>query len=172
MIRVFALFALIAAPAHAAVVHICWVGANGYTMTGRMAFPDPLLAAPLVTEADITAFRITGYLQGQLLGKWDLSDLTPATTWYLRYFPDTMTFPTTGEYVSPYGIDQGWNANGDVTDCGSPGFGFNAANYAQDFCLNSTWVEPSGMPPETPFKASMQAPYTPDCAGPALVSKH
>ena len=50
MIRVFALFALIGAPANAAVVHICWVGANGYTMTGRMAFPDPLLAAPLVTE--------------------------------------------------------------------------------------------------------------------------
>ena len=171
MIRPLLLLTMMTAPAHAATIHICWVGANGYTMVGRMEFPDALLTAPMVTEADVTAFRITGYLEGQLLGKWDLADLTPTTTWYLRYQPETMTFPTTGQYVSTTGIDQGWNANGDVTDCGTPGFGFNAANYAQDFCLNGTWVEPSGMPPETPFKASTEAPYTPDCSGPALVSK-
>ncbi len=176
MIRTLALLTLIAAPpfsniADAAVVHICWQGSNGYTMTGRMEFADSLLPGPLVTETDITTFRITGYLEGQLLGKWDLADLTPTTTWYLRYDPVSMTFPTTATAVSATGIDQGWNANGEVTDCGSPGFGFNAANYAQDICLNGTWVEPSGVPPETPFKASTEAPYTPDCAGPALVSK-
>lgn len=171
MIRLIALLSLVARPANAAVIHICWLGANGYTMTGRMEFPDSLLTAAIVTEADITAFRISGYLEGQLLGKWDLSDLTPTTTWYLRYDPVRMTFPTNGELVSPNNIDQGWNANGDVTDCGSPGFGFNAANYAQDICVNGTWVEPSGVPPETPFKSSTQAPFTPDCAGPALVSK-
>ena len=171
MIRTLALLALIASPADAAVIHICWQGSNGYTMTGRMEFPDALLGGPIVTEADITAFRITGYLEGQLLGKWDLSALTPTTTWYLRYDPVSMTFPTTATNLSATGIDQGWNANGDVTDCGSPGFGFNAANYAQDICLNGIWVEPSGVPPETPFKASTEAPFTPDCAGPALVSK-
>lgn len=171
MIRLLTLTALLATPAEATVIHICWTGANGYTMTGRMEFPDALATAPVVTEADVTAFRITGYLEGQVLGKWDLADLTPATTWYLRYFPATMTFPTTGEALSPNGIDQGWNADGNVIDCGIPGFGFNAANYAQDFCLNGVWVEPSGMPPETPFKASTTAPYTPDCAGPSLVSK-
>ena len=176
MIRTIALVAFLAAPplsnmADAAVIHICWQGSNGYTMTGRMEFADSLLAGPVVTEADISAFRITGYLEGQLLGKWDLSDLTPTTTGYLRYDPVTMTFPTTATNLSATGIDQGWNANGDVTDCGSPGFGFNAANYAQDICLNGIWVEPSGVPPETPFKASAVAPFTPDCAGPALVSK-
>ena len=171
MIRTIALVSLLATPADAVVIHICWQGSNGYTMTGRIEFPDSLLTAPIVTQADITAFRITGYLEGQLLGKWDLSDLTPTTTWYLRYDPVTMTFPTTATNLSATGIDQGWNANGDVTDCGSPGFGFNAANYAQDICLNGIWVEPSGVPPETPFKASAVAPFTPDCAGPALVSK-
>ena len=171
MIRTLALVSLVATPADAAVIHICWQGSHGYTMTGRIEFPDSLLTAPIVTQADITAFRITGYLEGQLLGKWDLSDLTPATTWYLRYDPVSMTFPTTATNLSATGIDQGWNANGDVTDCGSPGFGFNAANYAQDICLNGIWVEPSGVPPETPFKASAVAPFTPDCAGPALVSK-
>ena len=171
MIRTIALVSLLATPADAVVIHICWQGSNGYTMTGRIEFPDSLLTAPIVTQADITAFRITGYLEGQLLGKWDLSDLTPTTTRYLRYDPVTMTFPTTATNLSATGIDQGWNANGDVTDCGSPGFGFNAANYAQDICLNGIWVEPSGVPPETPFKASAVAPFTPDCAGPALVSK-
>lgn len=171
MIRTLALIGLLAPPADAAVIHICWQGSNGYTMTGRMEFPDRMLTAPVVTQDDITAFRITGYLEGQLLGKWDLSDRTDSTTWYLRYLPDSMTFPTNGEMRSPDNLDQGWNANGDVTDCGSPGFGFNAANYAQDVCLNGIWVEPSGVPPETPFKSSTEAPFTPDCAGPALVSK-
>ncbi|MCX7302678.1 MAG: hypothetical protein NTX73_20260 [Rhodobacterales bacterium] len=160
---------LSASQSQAALVYLCWVGNNGYTMTGTMEFPDALQDAPMVTEADVTRFKIAGYLDGNLLGTWDLADKTPTTTWYLRYIPSEMRFPTNGEV--PGIIDQGWNADGTAEDCGNPGFGFNAGNYAQDFCVNGVWVEPSGMPPPTPFLAQNEAPYSTDCAGPKLMSR-
>lgn len=154
--------------ADAALVYICWVGGNGYTMTGSMEFPDDLLTAPMITEADVTRFKISGYFEGQLIGTWNMADRTETTTWYLRYFPQEMRFPTNEEVPGPF--DQGWNADGTATDCGISGFGFNAGNYAQDFCLNGIWVEPSGVPPETPFFAQSEAPWSPDCSGPRLLS--
>ncbi len=159
---------LSATTADAAMVYICWVGANGYTMTGSMDFPDSLADADMITEADVTRFKIAGYFEGQLIGTWDLADRTETTTWYLRYFPREMRFPTNAEV--PGLIDQGWNADGTATDCGPGGFGFNAGNYAQDFCLDGVWIEPSGVPPETPFFAQSEAPWTPDCSGPRLLS--
>ncbi len=161
--------ALTASQSQAALIYLCWQGGNGYTMTGSMEFPDNLLTAPLITEADVTRFKIAGYLEGQLIGTWDMAQRTEFTTWYLRYFPDRMQFPTNGEVMGI--IDQGWNADGTASDCGPGGFGFNAGNYAQDFCLNGVWVEPSGVPPETPFLAQTEAPYSPDCSGPAFTSK-
>ncbi len=160
---------LAAASADAAIVHLCWVGGDGYTMTGTMEFPDALLAAPMVTQDDVTRFKISGYHQGQLIGTWDLAQRTSATSWYLRYIPATMTFPTDGQVSGP--IDQAWNADGTATDCGNPGFGFNAGNYAQDFCRDGAWIESSGVPPSTPFKAQTDAPYSADCSGPRLMSK-
>lgn len=159
---------LSATTADAAMVYICWVGANGYTMTGSMEFPDSLANADMITEADVTRFKIAGYFEGQLIGTWDMADRTETTTWYLRYFPREMRFPTNAEV--PGIIDQGWNADGTATDCGPGGFGFNAGNYAQDFCLDGVWIEPSGVPPETPFFAQTEAPWTPDCSGPRLLS--
>jgi hypothetical protein len=158
-----------AGPSQAALVYFCWQGSNGYTMTGTMEFPDTLLSSSMITEADITRFKIAGYLEGTLIGTWDLADRQEFTTWYLRYIPSEMRFPTNAEVPGP--IDQGWNADGTATDCGSPGFGFNAGNYAQDFCLDGIWVEPSGVPPSTPFLAQLEAPYSPDCSGPAFTSK-
>lgn len=160
---------LAATQADAALVHLCWVGGDGYTMTGTMEFPDALLSAPIVTEADVTRFKIAGYHHGQLIGTWDMANRTAATSWYLRYIPATMTFPTDGQVSGP--IDQAWNADGTATDCGMPGFGFNAGNYAQDFCLNGVWLESSGVPPATPFKAQTDAPYSADCTGPRLLGK-
>lgn len=159
--------ALYSTHAQAAIVHFCWVGGNGYTMTGTMEFPDELLDAEMITEADVTRFKISGYLDGQLIGTWSLDQLTPTTSWTLRYLPRTMVFPTTEGPLS--GSYQEWNADGTATDCGPGGFGFNAGNYAQDFCLNGVWVEPSGVPPETPFVAQTTAPYRSDCAGTALI---
>ena len=158
-----------ALPAQAATVHLCWIGANGYTMTGTMTFPDALAQADLITEADVERFKISGYLDGQLIGTWDLNQLTPETDWVLRYHPREMLFPTTEGLLS--GSYQEWNADGTATSCGPGGFGFNAGNYAQDFCLDGVWIEMSGVPPETPFYAQSEAPWKPDCSGPNLTSK-
>jgi hypothetical protein len=48
---------------------------------------------------------------------------------------------------------QEWNANGQVDDCGSPGFGFNGGNWAQDFCIDNVWIEESSIDPDTPLPA-------------------
>ncbi len=169
MIRVALLLGVLAQPAQAALVHFCWAGANGYTMTGSMEFPDALLEADVVTEADVTRFRIAGFLDGQAIGTWDMATREPDDTWYLRYFPRQMLFPTNGEAGGV--IDQGWNADGTATDCGETGWGFNAASYAQDFCLDGVWIEESGVEPAKPFVAQLTAPTDPACAGPALLSK-
>jgi hypothetical protein len=157
-----------ASAAPAATVHICWVGANGYTMTGLMEFPDALLSAGMITEAEVTRLRIAGYHEGRPIGTWDMADATETTTWYLRYLPQEMRFPTNSEVPGPF--DQGWNADGTAADCGAGGFGFNAGNRAQDFCLDGVWIEASGVPPETPFYAQSDAPFTPDCLGTELLS--
>ena len=106
MIRTALLLALWAQPSQAALVHFCWAGSNGYTMTGSMEFPDGLLEADVVTQDEVTRFRIAGFRDGQLIGTWDLSEREPNDTWYLRYFPRTMQFPTNGEIFGPF--DQGF----------------------------------------------------------------
>lgn len=169
MIRLVLFAVLTATPSWAALVHFCWAGSNGYTMTGSMEFPDALLDAPVITEADVTRFRIAGFKDGQLIGTWDMATREPDDTWYLRYFPREMLFPTNGEVPGPF--DQGWNADGTAMDCDKGEWGFNAGNYAQDFCLDGQWIEESGVEPQKPFRAQTTAPTDPACAGPALLSK-
>lgn len=169
MIRAVLLATLLGQPAEAALVHFCWAGSNGYTMIGSMEFPDALLGAEVVTEAEVTRFRIAGFRDGELIGTWDIAEREPDDTWYLRYFPQEMMFPTNGEIPGPF--DQGWNADGTAADCDADEFGFNAGNYAQDFCLGGVWLEESGVPPQKPFIAQNHAPDDPACGGPALLSK-
>ncbi len=169
LIRSILAAAALAQPADAALVHFCWAGANGYTMVGSMEFPDSLLDAEVVTEGDVQRFRIAGFRDGQPIGTWDMETRQPDDTWYLRYFPQEMMFPTNGEVPGPF--DQGWNADGTAMDCDEGEFGFNAGNYAQDFCLSGVWLEESGVPPQKPFIAQNHAPTDPACAGPALLSK-
>ncbi len=169
MIRTALLLALWAQPSHAALVHFCWAGSNGYTMTGSMEFPDDLAQADVITEQEVTRFRIAGFQNGALIGTWDMSTREPDDTWYLRYFPRLMQFPTNSEVPGPF--DQGWNADGTAMDCDEGEFGFNAGNYAQDFCLSGVWIEESGVEPQKPFIAQTTAPTDPACAGPALLSK-
>ena len=166
MIRAAALLALLATPLQAAETYICWLGAGGYTMTGRMEYPDALADAALITEADVTSFRITGYFEGRVIGKWDMADRTPQTSWLLRYSPRTGTFPL----ESFDGLYQMWNANGDVTDCGVPGFGFNAGNGGQDVCIDNTFILSSSIPPDTPLVGYAE-PQLPDCTGAFLIGK-
>ena len=113
-----------------------------------------------MTERDVTAFRITGYERGVMIGQWDMSERGANTTWHLRFDPGSRVFPTGGSF--PGERSQGWNANGEVTDCGRRGFGFNSGNYAQDICLYGVWIAQSSIPPETPLFATTE-PVTPDC---------
>lgn len=168
MIRIALLVAIAATPSQAELVHFCWQGSNGYTMTGAMEFPDALVSAPLITEADITRFKIAGYQDGRLIGSWDMADRAPDDTWYLRYWPDRAQFPTNGEVAGTF--DQGWNADGTAMDCDAGEFGFNAGNYAQDFCLGGVWIEESGVEPQVPFITQTFLPESPDCQGEALLS--
>ena len=160
MIRWTALFAMIALPAQAADYYFCWEGANGYTMTGQMSLAPSANRKVLVTEADVTLFRIAGYRDGELIGKWDAATRDADDSWLLNFDPAAGQFLTPGQL--DLGISQAWNANGDADDCGTPGFGFNLGNYAQDICLDGRWVEESGRPPETPFEV-VSAPVDPFC---------
>lgn len=167
MIRAATLAALlVASPVQAGEVYICWLGAGGYTMTGRMTYPEALNDAPLITQNDLTSFRITGYFEGRLIGKWDMADLTPQTSWLVRYDPGASRFLLDGFD----GLYQMWNGNGEVNDCGNPGFGFNAGNGGQDFCIDNTFILSSSIPPDTPLLGYVE-PQLPTCAGPALLGK-
>lgn len=161
MIRAVALtLALFGTQAHAADFYFCWQGANGYTMTGQMSLTPSALNKPLVTEADVTLFKIAGYRDGVLLGKWDIATKQADEPWLLFFDPTRSVFPTPAEMG--LGVTQAWNAGGTAQDCGDPGFGFNLGNFAQDFCLDGVWIEESGMPPETPFLVS-PVPVDPQC---------
>ncbi len=145
--------ALVAAPVHAVEVQFCWIGNAGYSLTGEMAFPDRLAAADRITEADVTAFDITGYRDGAIIGRWSLTDLRPGTSWNLNFSPREMRFATGGNSTDDDG--QQWNASGSATDCGNPGFGFNAGASAQDICLDGQFIQESGISYDTVLPAQV-----------------
>jgi len=122
----------------------------------------------MVTQDDISAFQITGYHNGTKVGYWTLEDRIPTTTWILRFEPETLNFPVGGDF--PGLVSQGWNANGEVTDCGNPGFGFNSGNYAQDVCINGVYIAASSIDPFTPLRATYD-PVTPECDTTPALSK-
>jgi len=154
--------------ARAADLSFCWVGANGYTMTGRMRVPDRLMSNAVLTENDVTAFKIAGYHEGTLLGTWDMASRAPNTTWHLRFDPVSQNFLTGDSFATTR--SQGWNANGDVTDCGPTGFGFNSGNFAQDLCVNGQYIAESSVDPETKLVVSTQA-FSPSCDSLAMTGK-
>ena len=138
------------AHASAARYQFCWVGANGYTMEGTLTLREG--ASGIATEADVTDFQIIGFHEGIALGSWTLDQRTPQTSFLLRFNTDTLEFPTGG--IRSANTYQEWNANGQVDNCGAvDGFGWNGGNYAQDVCVNNTWVEDSSIDPNTPLFA-------------------
>lgn len=143
---------LVALPAQAARLQFCWIGANGYTMEGIIGFPETLLGTGIITEKQVTEFRIQGYHEGLPIGFWSLSMLTPETSWTLRFDTDSLAFPMGGSREQQ--TYQEWNANGEVNDCGATGgFGFNGGNWAQDVCIDNTWISDSSVDPFTPLPA-------------------
>jgi hypothetical protein len=110
MIQTVALIALLATPVAAADFEFCWEGANGYRMEGTMRIDDALLNRSILTEDDIGTFFIQGFKDDIALGAWDMSQMTPTTSWNLRFDPRGMVFPTGGMHDSDKG--QAWNAGG------------------------------------------------------------
>ncbi len=151
-ITLTALALLAAPPVHAVQLQFCWVGANGYTMEGLIEYPDDFQNTGIITETDVTGFQIIGFLDGVAVGSWSLDQLSPQTSWTLRFDTNSLQFPTGG--LRSQNSYQEWNANGAVNDCGAVGgFGFNGGNYAQDVCIDNVWIEDSSIDPITPLFA-------------------
>ncbi|MHA7887570.1 hypothetical protein [Roseicyclus sp.] len=140
------------AAADTARFQFCWIGANGYTMEGMIEFPETLLDTDIISERQVTGFRIQGYKDGVPVGFWSLDMATPETSWTLSFDTRSLRFPTGGSRSQQ--TYQEWNANGEVNNCGADGgFGFNGGNWAQDVCINNRWVEESSIDPFTPLRA-------------------
>lgn len=166
MIRAL-LLTLLATPATAADFVFCWQGDNGYRMEGEMTIPDDRLSEPLLTHDNVTEFFIQGFHNDIPLGAWDLSQLTPTTSWNLSFDPRGMIFPTGGMHNSPKG--QAWNAGGRADDCGDPGFGFNSGTNAQDLCVNNVWITDSMINRYTSFPVYAAGTTDLDCGGAPLL---
>ena len=138
-----------AIPAETARFQFCWIGANGFTMEGIIGFPAELLDSGIITEEQVTEFRIWGYHEGLPIGSWSLEERRFETTWTLFFDTDAREFPMGGHFLRQ--SYQAWNANGSVNDCGVPGFGFNGGNWAQDVCVDNVWIEASSIDPATPL---------------------
>ena len=159
---------LSASIARSAEYNFCWTGSNGYTINGKFEVPDEIGTSRIVTERDLTKFKISGYHEGHFLGSWNASHRAAGTTWHFRFDPVNMTLPTGGQFSSPE--SQGWNANGQVDDCGSPGFGFNAGDFAQDICLNGQFVLASSVEATSPIHVTT-APLPRTCEARSVMSK-
>ncbi len=163
MIRAALLAAVLAAPAQAATHGFCWTGAEGYRIEGTIAYPDG--ATGVLTEDDLTAFEIAGFRDDAYLGRWSLADRTPDASVTIRFDADALAFPMGGRRAD--GTYQAWNANGFADDCGDPGFGFNGGDRAQDVCVDGTFIDESGIDPDTPLAI---APDAANPCGPMLMS--
>lgn len=167
MIRAIFLMILLAVPAYSAEFEFCWEGDNGYRMRGRMTIPDENLDLALVTHNEVTGFFIEGFRNDISLGTWDLSQLTPQTSWNLSFDPRGMVFPTGGMHDSAKG--QAWNAGGAANDCGNPGFGFNSGTNAQDLCVDNVWRTDSMINRYTRFPVYPAGTGRIECGGAALL---
>lgn len=166
MKRLALLAILAASPAIGADLEFCWEGANGYAFVGYMTIPESSLSQPIVTEADVQSFAISGSLNGMPLGVWTLDKRTADTSWNLNFDPQSMTFLTGGFSPSPNG--QQWNANGGVADCGKPGFGFNSGAGGQDVCVDGARRADSTIAADSPFVV-YQAGAGPACSAVLLL---
>lgn len=167
MSRLVAVLVALGTPVSAADVSFCWIGNSGYSMVGQMAIQPAAMSKRIVTEADITQFEIIGYHDGQMLGRWDIGQLSAGGTWHLRFDTIQQQFLTGGSF--PTQASQGWNADGAVRNCGIDGFGFNSGNAGQDICVNGEYIADSTVPPDTPFFAGDMARYA-GCGRPLMLS--
>ncbi len=147
-----------------------WEGANGFAMTGAMAYVETERNASLVREWDVTCFVIEGTRNGAPVGRWALGMKGPETSWRLFFLPEKGAFVHDGLGVT---MPQAWNMNGAGNNCGEGGFGFNIGNLGQDMCLDNRPQWDSQIAPRTPFPAQRDdsVSFPSDaCLGPVLLS--
>lgn len=148
-----------------------WQGNGGYAVRGGLSYDSAGLPGPFVREGDVACFVIEGTRDGAPVGRWALTMLNEQTSWRLHFDPAGGRFVVDGEGIW---MPQAWNMNGEGTDCGAGGFGFNIGNAAQDICLDDTLIVDSQVPPDDPFPAVRVDRYdfpADACVGPALLSQ-
>lgn len=153
---------LVATPINAITHGFCWVGAEDYRIEGTISYPDG--ATGILREFELTGFTIKGFKGDTYLGRWSLAEAEGDDPIQIRFDADALAFPMGGDPLA--GTYQAWNAGGAVTDCGTPGFGFNGGNRAQDVCVDGLFIDESGVPPDTPLKIA-ENPSNP--CGPMLL---
>jgi hypothetical protein len=146
-----------------------WSGSGGYEVRGALQFDGDTVGNRFVQAEDVTCFVMEGTRDGAPLGRWALSMLNEETTWRLHFDPLNGSFVVEGQGIW---MPQAWNMNGEGTDCGLGGFGFNIGNAAQDICLDGSLIVDSQAAPTQPFPAVRVARYDfprDACNGPALL---
>lgn len=164
VVAMILLAAATATPAQAVTYGFCWRGADGYRIEGYISYAASD-ARGILTEEDVQGFGITGWRHDTYIGRWSLEELTPETSWTLRFDAERLAFPMGGHRGD--GTYQEWNADGFAEDCGDPGFGFNGGNRAQDLCVDGVFIDASGIDAATPLWVSHDAA---DPCGPLPVS--
>jgi hypothetical protein len=122
----------------AATFDFSWTGASGYTMTGSFSFADALLGSTAITEADVTSFTMSVFLNGVSQATWSLSDVVAqGANFNFNFNPTTGVLPTGGNSASSTG--QEWNTpTGDVGGCSTAGF--SSGSLAQGVCVNGAGI--------------------------------
>lgn len=160
-----------AAYAESATFRFVWQGAGGYSVQGALAFDSAYLGKDLITGDEISCFAIEGLLEGEVVGRWALGQLSPGeTTWRLHFSPAQSAFFVEGQGI---GMPQAWNMNGEGVDCGPDGFGLNIGNFAQDICIGGDLIEDSQVSPFQPFPAMRDDGFvfpSDACLGPMVLS--
>ncbi len=148
-----------------------WIGGQGYSMQGALAYDDALASSSIVTGDDLHCFQVTGFKDGAEIGSWGLGQKSETTAWRLHLLPREGMFLHESAIVR---MPQAWNMAGDGSGCGKGGFGFNIGNFAQDICVDDTLIVESQVSSYKPFPARHVETFdfAPDaCLGPILLSQ-
>ena len=62
-------------------------------MRGMIGFPSELLGTGIITQSQVTEFRIIGFRDDLPVGSWSLDQLTPTTSWELYFDTRSLEFP-------------------------------------------------------------------------------
>ena len=145
-----------------------WVGGGDYVMRGAFAYDPSLAGRRVIRETDLSCFEIAGFEGDQQVGRFALRMLTPDTTWVLSFDSVMQEFIVYGAGAA---MPQAWNMDGAGFNCGSPGFGFNIGNAAQDLCVNGQLIFESQVEPSRPFPVERNEAhqFSPDACKPELL---